>query len=288
MKEKNGIAQKEFEELVITAGATLFNFKHPDRNEDTFFVSNNKLVFGVFDGLGGYLCGEVASLVVKEEIAKQVAAGKDILNALKKAQEVLWQERKTSFERQLMDTTALVVAIRELKLPGVDIWMANFVNVGDSRLYLLREGELKLLTPDERIKKAIKKRLISKAEAQALNDFDSWEDYEKLSLAAKSLLIYRSFVPTTMASFQKLVPQTETLVPGDLLLAVTDGVSDNLTEKEIRECLDWRNISEEKARMLVKKAYEKSLLSKEETFGHPFNPRAKPDDLTAIVSVFRG
>lgn len=64
--------------------------------------------------------------------------------------------------------------------------------------------------------------------------------------------------------------------PGDRLIITSDGIHDNLKNSEIREIIKNAKSSDEAKTTLLKKADERS---KEE--GQ--NPRAKPDDMSAIV-----
>ena len=62
---------------------------------------------------------------------------------------------------------------------------------------------------------------------------------------------------------------------GDKVLLTTDGINDNLTDIEIAEIMAGSSPAQMAAERLVAKAKERSLDT-----GHP---RAKPDDITAIV-----
>lgn len=69
---------------------------------------------------------------------------------------------------------------------------------------------------------------------------------------------------------------THTLQPGDVLLLCTDGLSDNLTDKEIAEILASAKTVKDAAQELLKKAK-----GRYKTTGHP---RAKIDDIGLIVA----
>jgi serine/threonine protein phosphatase PrpC len=69
--------------------------------------------------------------------------------------------------------------------------------------------------------------------------------------------------------------------PGDVLLAVTDGVTDNLTFSEMREVLRAnRGRPDRTVRMLVDAAYERSRQAE--------HARAKIDDITAVTAHLTG
>lgn len=69
---------------------------------------------------------------------------------------------------------------------------------------------------------------------------------------------------------------THTLQPGDVLLLCTDGLSDNLTDREIAEILASAETAKDAAQELFQKAKDRY-----KTTGHP---RAKIDDIGLIVA----
>lgn len=132
-----------------------------ERNEDTFVVDNELQFYAVCDGLGGHARGDVASGVAAETALAFVRQQRSLLNEIRGGElpvlaaryllEDAIQEASTAvFERALSDkellgmgttmTLALVV--------GNHLVMAH---VGDSRLYLYRGFELRVLTRDHTI-----------------------------------------------------------------------------------------------------------------------------------------
>src|SRR5258708_8890208 len=70
------------------------------------------------------------------------------------------------------------------------------------------------------------------------------------------------------------------IVPGDRILLCTDGIHDNLTDKEVEDTLrnGPRNTV---ARLLVEQSLLRSRQERQDTI------RAKPDDMSAIVMTCR-
>lgn len=280
-------ALNEVDRPPIVAGeATRANFQHPERNEDAalVIVTDQGSVFGVFDGVGGSFGGDVAANLAKEVIAEETREWGGVLPALKKAQETLLRKRKEKYGYSRMDTTALVVEIKHLEIGGLDLdlWMANFVSVGDSQLYLVRGRKITLLTPDRRLLQKVQAGRISKEEARNLPDICSWVTYEKLGESAKEWFTrFRFEVPETLANFKEVSAKTQRLENGDVLLALTDGM-DNITRIEILASVSSDSSPEEIVRNLVQKAFDKSKHWRERP-EISLNPRAKPDDITAVV-----
>ena len=120
-------------------------------NEDNFAVDDNPYrgLFIVADGMGGHAAGEVASemavMIVMRELAEvRDLEGKDIERrideALRRANRAIHDRTITEVDKQGMGTTASVLLVSDKSfLIG---------QVGDSRVYLLRDGALSQLTKD--------------------------------------------------------------------------------------------------------------------------------------------
>jgi PPM family protein phosphatase len=122
-----------------------------DTNEDALLVADERRVFAVADGLGGHPAGEVASeLAVRtidgqlsaEEIAAADNPGKLLTQTLQAAHRAILEDASDDPGREGMGTTAVVSMFPD---GSRDAWVAH---VGDSRAYLLRNGELHQLTED--------------------------------------------------------------------------------------------------------------------------------------------
>ena len=120
-------------------------------NEDSFHskVDDTGGIFIVADGMGGHAAGEVASEMAVEILRDQLSALRDlhdrnaadkVMNALRGANLAIYNRTVTETDKQGMGTTASVLIISGRRyLIG---------QVGDSRIYLLREGALRQLTKD--------------------------------------------------------------------------------------------------------------------------------------------
>ena len=118
-------------------------------NQDQFLVAER--LFAVADGMGGHAAGEVASLTALEALraafdGDRTADG--LADAVRNANRAVWDRAHEQRDLRGMGTTltavALVVDDREDEVLAI-------VNVGDSRAYLLRDGELDQLTDDHSV-----------------------------------------------------------------------------------------------------------------------------------------
>ena len=114
-------------------------------NEDELLVAEP--LFAVADGMGGHAAGEVASEVAIQALRaafERNRSSEGLAEAVRAANRAVWDRAQEKPEYRGMGTTLTAVA---LVGDGDDETLA-VVNVGDSRTYLLRDGELDQLTDD--------------------------------------------------------------------------------------------------------------------------------------------
>jgi PPM family protein phosphatase len=111
---------------------------HRKTNEDAFVVAPP--LFAVCDGMGGALAGEVASGIAADTLAAGVGDGLTLLEAAEAANAAVYARARESEAHSGMGTTLTAVV-----LAGDT---GHFVHIGDSRAYLLRDGELRQLSED--------------------------------------------------------------------------------------------------------------------------------------------
>jgi len=110
-------------------------------NEDGYLVDDRMGLFAVADGMGGHQAGEVASATALEALRAAVASGTPIRDAITQANEAVI-ERSAGDERlRGMGTTMTAGTLAA----GGTLLLGH---VGDSRGYLVRDGELRQVTED--------------------------------------------------------------------------------------------------------------------------------------------
>ena len=121
-------------------------------NEDNFAVDADKEgergLFMVADGMGGHAAGEVASEMAVQIVLRELkevkgvgsTASKALGSALRSANRAIHDRTITEVDKQGMGTTASVLILAD----------SRYVigQVGDSRVYLLRDGALTQVTKD--------------------------------------------------------------------------------------------------------------------------------------------
>jgi PPM family protein phosphatase len=118
-------------------------------NEDHYAMLSERGIFIVADGMGGHAAGEVASEMAVRITSHAIGslrgmsdeeASDRVRTAIQAANDAIFERTVSEGDKQGMGTTATVLVLREGRyLIG---------QVGDSRAYLLRDGQLLQLTKD--------------------------------------------------------------------------------------------------------------------------------------------
>ena len=132
---------------MISHGAT-HPGRHRPNNEDTFLIEPELHAAILADGMGGENCGEVGSAITVETIAEYLRSPESTLSVEEIAREAIRaanrRVRETAAVRMECDGMGSTVVLALWRLPRISV-----ANVGDSRAYLYRAGELRQLTYDQ-------------------------------------------------------------------------------------------------------------------------------------------
>ena len=218
-------------------------------NEDSYL--SHAPVAAVADGMGGAAAGEVASSIAIEELAalrdrgpwpNETAATEDLKQAILRANRRIREMAASNREMDGMGTT--LVALIE------DGDVIHLANVGDSRAYLLRQGELSQVTVDH----SLVQELVDEGRLRP-------EDAER---HPQRSIITRALGINPEVEFDLF---TYKLRAGDRLLLCSDGLSDVVEPAEIRNVLLRVRDGQKAAERLVEVA----------------NEHGGPDNITVIV-----
>src|SRR5919197_926932 len=202
-----------------------------DANEDAYFAQSP--VFAVADGMGGAQAGEVASRLAAESfdaVQRGEESPEAYLRAIAKtANARIHRLAESDTSRSGMGTT-LTAALVE----GDEV---GFAHVGDSRAYLFRDGELKLLTSDH--------SLVEELRRQGRLTDEQAEDHPQRSIITRALGPEREVVVDTM---------TYRARPGDVYLLCSDGLTTMVKEERIAAILTEADDLEAAVDRLVEEA----------------------------------
>jgi len=206
-------------------------------NEDCITWSSKLGLAILTDGMGGAKAGDVAGQVAAETVLKEVREGIDALpsgleavdhaenhnraslilsNALHKANSLILRIAQEQLECSGMGATTTAVLFYDNKL--------SVCHVGDSRLYLLRDGSLQQITEDHTvIQELIKGGLYTKEQAEE---------------SINKNIVTRAVGVSGDLKVEILEQHT---LPGDLYLICSDGLTDLVSDAEIQQLLGINN-----------------------------------------------
>jgi serine/threonine protein phosphatase PrpC len=229
------------------------------QNEDRYAVSSFQLgekdttpaVFAIVsDGIGGHRAGEFAAEMAVETISQLVAQsdGRQPLaileHAIQAVSDAIADQARDNTQRLGMGTTCACV--------WVIGWQLYIASVGDSRVYLLRDGQLLQLTIDHTwVQEAMDKGILSKEDARHHPNLHVIRRY--LGSTNPPQADTRLRLASEETDTQARSNQDLRLLPGDLLLLCTDGLTDVLQDEQILEAIQSRE-PEAAARQLIDEA----------------------------------
>ncbi|MGH2757489.1 MAG: Stp1/IreP family PP2C-type Ser/Thr phosphatase [Actinomycetota bacterium] len=184
-------------------------------NEDSYLA--NAPVFAVADGMGGHIAGDIASAIAVEVIQNEAgdfsADDPDTLaTVLKDANAEIYQRSSGDESLRGMGTTCTLML--------VDGTTAQIAHVGDSRAYLLRDGELRQVTEDH----TLVGRMVSEGRLKP----EDAQHHPQRSIITRALGV-DSEVEVDVVSLD--------LHDGDRLLLCSDGLSSMVEPSDIRDAL---------------------------------------------------
>jgi len=208
-------------------------------NEDNHRVNERLGLFAVADGMGGHQAGEVASrlalTVLEERFQELVQQGEETGNALLYAVEAanyqVFEESCRNNKCNGMGTTLSACLVAE-----DDLILAH---VGDSRVYLVRAGEIIQLTEDHSVVQEL------------LNE-------GRITAEEVPGHPYRNVLSRALGTGEQLeidllrVP----LQPGDRVLLCTDGLTNMVSDTAIQAVVAAHGDPEQAVRELVRLALE--------------------------------
>ncbi len=207
-------------------------------NEDTAHIGSYKdlTVLLIADGMGGHKSGEVASGLavdtVKTLLETNYEEGDDLeaffVDAIEEANHVIFKASEND-ENEGMGTTFAALVVRNDD--------ALVLHVGDSRVYLFRQGELKQLTKDHSL----------------VNELARKEPLDDASYRRLKHIITRCLGTEGDVKVDRSWIKVE---DSDRFLLCTDGLTDEVTSDEIENILQSENDVQKDCDHLVDLALE--------------------------------
>lgn len=200
-------------------------------NQDAPIVSEKLRLYGVADGMGGHKGGEVASTSARDDLLRELEGKTPSVAALSGAIEEV--------NRQIYHQQEYDDALTGMGTTLSVLWMSdNFVyigHVGDSRVYLLRDGEFKQMTLDHSlVEQLVREGVLTEEEAQ---------NHPMRNIITRAIGTDESVEVDVVVEERR---------KGDLWLACSDGLHGLVDDRQMRDAL--RQYAPEKAADVLLKA----------------------------------
>jgi serine/threonine protein phosphatase PrpC len=190
-------------------------------NEDNYLMLSERGIFIVADGMGGHAAGEVASeMAVRitshaigslRGLSEQEACDR-MRTAIRAANHAIFERTLSEHDKRGMGTTATVLVLRKGRyLLG---------QVGDSRAYLLRDGQLLQLTKDHSyVQEQVDAGVLTPDQARGH--------------------AFRNVISRCVGASGDVVPDIYfgSLERGDIILLASDGLTEALEDEQLARIL---------------------------------------------------
>lgn len=187
-------------------------------NEDSFLQAPDIGLWVVADGMGGHEGGQIASRMIIDcldidlDRSNENVFIQDVIDRLGEANREIREVSQTRFQGRTIGSTAVVLLVYGRK--AICLW------AGDSRLYLLREGNLRQVNYDHSQVADLVRRGVFSTE-QAAN-------HPLRNVITRAVGVHNTLV----------IDRCDVnLCPGDTLLLCSDGLNKVLSDDDIRMIL---------------------------------------------------
>jgi serine/threonine protein phosphatase PrpC len=200
-------------------------------NEDSILVETDRGLWAVADGMGGHEAGEIASTMVTDALRclPDIADVDDLagraVEALREVNRQLIDLARSGDTKQTIGTTVVGLAVTDGSFRC--FWL------GDSRAYLLRDGELGRLTHDHSLVQNL-------VDAGMLSE-DEAETHENANLITRAVGVAESCEVDIVSGEVR---------PGDQFVLASDGLTRLVRDQELAAELQ-RGSTEEVADRLI-------------------------------------
>jgi protein phosphatase len=205
------------------------------QNEDAY-VATNRLI-AVADGMGGHNAGEVASSMavsmLLQHSERSFSSVSELVELISEINAAIHHEAMSSNGQRGMGTTLTAAAlVADSEIPHVLV-----ANVGDSRTYLLRDGELRQITVDHSyVQELVHEGVLTPEEAR---------QHPRRNIVTRALGI---------DSRVEVDSWTIPLMPNDRFLLCSDGLVDEVLVADVTKTLQQTPDPQKAASALVEMA----------------------------------
>jgi protein phosphatase len=206
-------------------------------NQDSGYAGNN--LFFVADGMGGHAGGDIASAITAQHVALADEPVENSQQAEQKLIDYIWQanEKLGASVDQHSELAGMGTTFSGIFINGTSVSIGH---IGDSRIYLARDGVVKQITSDHTF-------------VQRLVDTGRISEEEALVHPRRSVLMR---VLGDVEQFPEVDLETFETKPGDRWLVCSDGLSGVVPEGLMHRILLSKSTVQEATDLLVGEALE--------------------------------
>lgn len=228
--------------MELTFAAATDVGRQRNHNEDNFLIDKKLSLFVVADGMGGHASGEVASHLAVHELRAAVDASRETIDgfaqgaagitpqdvlvvleqAVQQACQAIFLRGQQEPDKRGMGTTASALLV---------VGDRGFIaHVGDSRIYLLRGGQVVQLTEDHSL----------------LNELMRRGRLTRDGLESSPYKAYKNAVTRAVGVYETVQSDTFDfeILPGDQFLLCTDGLHAYLKDDDLVALLSREDLAE--------------------------------------------
>ena len=222
--------------LTLAIGAATDTGNLRGQNEDSHIAQQG--LFAVADGMGGHNAGEVASAMAIEYLRGValggVAPAGAFAQVVRDLNNAIFSAATATTDQRGMGTTLTAAALLEATSETDQPSQIVIANVGDSRTYLLRSGELRQLSVDH--------SYVQELVTEGLLTIDEARTHPRRNIVTRALGIDAQVSVDTW---------TIPMFDGDRFMLCSDGLVDEVPLNEITEMMREHTTPQQVAERLV-------------------------------------
>ena len=222
--------------LTLAIGAATDTGNLRGQNEDSHIAQQG--LFAVADGMGGHNAGEVASAMAIEYLRgvalSGVASAEAFAQVVRDLNNAIFSAATATTDQRGMGTTLTAAALLEATSETDQPSQIVIANVGDSRTYLLRSGELRQLSVDH--------SYVQELVTEGLLTIDEARTHPRRNIVTRALGIDAQVSVDTW---------TIPMFDGDRFMLCSDGLVDEVPLDEITEMMREHTTPQQVAERLV-------------------------------------
>lgn len=213
-----------------------------EANEDNFLVDKKLSLFVVADGMGGHASGEVASDIAVHEFRNAVDANRDTIERFAKGDSAVRPQDILGILEQAIQAAGHAIFNRGQAEPDkrgmgtttsalLIVGDRGFIaHVGDSRIYLLRRGQVVQLTEDHSL----------------INELVRRGKIAKDGIESSPYKAYKNAVTRAVGVYENVQGDTIDfeILPGDQFLLCSDGLHAYLDDRKTIDLLSQDDITQ--------------------------------------------